>query len=158
MVLIATALGTLSLQIAKAIKGERFERGVDQLITKLTLAQELMLDFHSDLCLELKQEEKGITCHFDIDCKLPPHLEKSINRYAKIEGIEQLMFNGMVKERILLCYDATLGATAQGILTLFAQERQEHIVLKGYPSYLKRGKIEIIECHEEYPEEILSAI
>jgi prepilin-type N-terminal cleavage/methylation domain-containing protein len=159
LTLIASALGALSLQISKALKGERFERGVEQVIAKLTLAQELMLDFHTDVHLTLTQEKGGVVCTLKTDLRLPDHLERAINLYNKIEGIEQMCFDNRAKAIIALYYDGATGVTPQGTLTLVAPRKGESIILKGYPAQIRRGIDEQTKnCHADYPEEIFSAI
>jgi len=157
--LIATGLGVLSLQISKALKKEKFEQGVEQLISKLTLAQGLMLDFQTNVRVKLFQETVEVVCTIETDKTLPPHLERSINRYHKIPAILEMQLDRSVQEEIILNYDASLGITTQGVLTLISGPNEEQIHLKGYPTRVKRGANEKNnECHVPYPEEILSTL
>src|ERR1700722_14849734 len=110
MVLIATALGAVSINISKAIAKEKFERGVERLRAKLFLAQELMLDFHTDVKVILKQEPKHLFCQIEAQRKIPEQLELSINRYSKIPGIESIHFDA----GNVLYFDGNLGSTPQG--------------------------------------------
>jgi prepilin-type N-terminal cleavage/methylation domain-containing protein len=156
--LIAVALGALSLPLVKAIKKERFEQGVDQLISKLTLAQELMLDFNTDVNVKLTQKEGSILCLIEADKPLPSHLEHAFNRYGKISGIEEMQFDNSVRSQLVICCDAAFGTLSQGQLKLVSGAHEETIFLKGYPSQIKRGLGEKQECQVPYPEEILSAL
>lgn len=158
MLLISAALGALSLQIAKAIKKERFERGVEQVITKLMLAQELMLDYHCDACLTLRQQQSGILCTIQLNTPLPHHLERSINRYSHIKGIEGIIFDNLMKDEVVLCFEGSLGISPQGVLTLVYQDLNKNLLLKGYPAQIIKGCDEHQKEHKAiYPEEILSA-
>lgn len=161
MTLIATALGVLTLQISKAIKGERFERGVDQVIVKLALAQELMLDFHTDVVVNLtfNQETKNLVCTLDIARPLPPNLEKSINRYQTIKGIEEIATQEGLRNSITLCFDATLGTIPQTDLSLLAHNKKAVLILDGYPAQIKRGIFhgQTKNCQATYPKESLSS-
>jgi hypothetical protein len=157
--LITAALGVMALQIPKALKGEKFERGVEQIIAKLTLAQEVMLDFHTDVSLTFEQKEDGVECTLTAGRKLPPRLEESFNRYKRIRGIERVAFNDSEEAITKLYFDGAVGATPQGILTLTAYGREERIALNGYPAQIKRGKnAQANACPIDYPEEILSAL
>lgn len=158
--LIAMAFGILAFPLSKALQKEKFERGVQQMMAKLSLAQELMLDFHTDVHLTFSQsEKKRICCHIDLDLKLPDHLEKSFNRYEKIDGIEAMLCDGQVMETFTLCYDKALGTTPKTTLTFIHGDLCEKIVLNGYPAQTKRGdNHKPRESHALYPEEILSII
>jgi type II secretory pathway pseudopilin PulG len=158
--LITVALGVMTLQIPKALKGAKFERGVERIIAKLALAQEVMLDFRTDVYLTFKQQEGVMECTLTAGRKLPPRLEESLNRYKKIEGIEAVAFDTSAGGDVpQLYFDGAVGATPQGILTLSGYGREEKIVLNGYPAQIKRGTyVQANERTIDYPEEIFSAL
>jgi len=159
MTLIAVALGALSLQVSKALRIEKFERGVEQVISKLLLTQELMLDFRTDVSLTLLKDGKDILCTIETTMILPNRLEKSINRHQRIEGIDEMAFDNIFRDTIVICCDGSLGTMSEGVLTFISQDRQKSLLLKGYPSQHGRGKCEQKkECPANYPEEIFSAI
>ena len=159
MSLIAIAFGGLTLQISKALKGERFERGVEQIIAKIALAQELMLDFHADIQLTLNHAQDVWKCELVVNRQLPAHQAKSINRYVNIKGIEGIAFDGTFKEIIELQFDGTLGTIPKGVLTLISNHKKETIVLNGDPSHIRRGTyVQKNNCQAIYPEEIFSAL
>jgi hypothetical protein len=139
MALIAIAVGGISLPISKALKRERFERGVDQVIAKITLAQELMLDFHTDVKLTLKRDNGKWVCDINTDRKLPREQERGVNHYAEIKGVEEITFEGGSGENVEILFSGTLGVISPGTLTLLSQDHKARIVLKGYPSQIKRG-------------------
>jgi prepilin-type N-terminal cleavage/methylation domain-containing protein len=158
--LLAIAFGVISVPISKALKKEKFERGVDQLLVKLALAQELMLDFQTNvsLTLALDQEHEKVTCRLETERRLPDHLETSINRYGKVAGIQEMQFDDSVRNTLVLYFDASFGTTSKGVLTLISGMNKAQINLKGYPARIKRGDDEENECQVPYPEEILSAL
>lgn len=154
MTLIAAALGTLSLQVAKALKGGRFESGVDQVMGKLTLAQELMLDFHTDVTVVFTRQTEGIECKLIAGRLLPDAIERAMNRYKLIKGIEEVTFSGEA-----LFFDGTLGTTPHGALSLSSQSSKATLILNGYPARITRGiYCEKEEAYAVYPEEIISFI
>ncbi len=158
MVLIAAALSATVIPISKALKGERFERGVDRLIAKIELAQGVMLDFQTDVQLFLIQEGNIIKSRIETHRPLPAYLDQSLNRYNIIEGIEQMAFNNKCDD-IEIQFDGTLGTVSKGALTLISHKKRETLNLKGYPAQIKRGEYadpNIQEAH--YPEEVLSTL
>lgn len=157
MVLVSFALGVMALPVSKALKGERFERGVDEFIQRITLAQELMLDFRCDVWLKLSQEKDAVLCTLKTEAPLPPHLMKSLNRHMRIKGITGITF----REEPLteLCFEGGLGSFPRGLLTLIGEKKKETLFLKGFPAHIQRGKNETAACCTAgYPEEILSAL
>ncbi len=158
--LIAVALGGMSLPISKALKSEKFARGVDGVIGKIMLAQEVMLDFHTDvrLILEKDEEGKGVNCHIIANIPLQPQIEKGLNHRPLIAGITEMAFNHERENRIEFSFDGTLGSVPQGTLTLMAPGKEEKIVLPGYPRQIRRGNHVQITSSTPYPEEIVSAL
>lgn len=159
MTLLAVALGAAFIPLSKALRGERFERGVDQLIGKLALAQEIMLDFHTDVLITLDKQGDEVICKLKPCQKLPPHLEKTLNRYETIKGIDEIAFDNEERNSIVLHFDGTLGTTPEGKLVLTSNNKEEVLVLKGYPTQIKRGEHADKNSSEaNYPEEIVSTI
>lgn len=158
--LIAVALGAMSLPISKALKSETFAHGVDGVIGKIMLAQEVMLDFNTDLQLFLKKDEegKGIHCHIVPGIPLPPHIEKGLNHRPLIPGITEMAFNHEIKNSIQLSFEGPIGSISQGTLTLGASGKEEHIALPGYPKHIRRGNYVQTTSSTPYPEEIISAL
>ena len=154
--LITLIASVVTLQISKALKKERFEQGVESVLAKLALAQELMLDFHTDVRVCFEKQGEILSCTLTTNLSLPPHLESSINRYSKISGVSSIAFNGVPKAHCELLFDGTLGSVPVGTLTLSKETKEESIFLNGYPAHFKRGKNE--EKHIRpaiYPEEAI---
>ena len=158
--LVAVSLGAMSFPIAKALQGEKFAHGVDGIIGKIMLAQEVMLDFDTDVQLFLKKDKegKGIHCHIVPGIPLPPHIEKGLNHRPLIVGIDEMAFNLENKNNIEISFEGPLGSISQGILTLRASGKEEHITLPGYPKHICRGNYAPTPCSTSYPEEIVSAL
>ena len=163
MSLIAVALGASFIPVSKALRGEKFERGVEQLTAKIALAQEVMLDFQTDVSLFLFQEGNEIKCVIKTHKKLPTYLEKSLNRYKTINGIEQMAFNNEVHKDIEIQFDGVLGTVSKGTLTLISNKKEVTLNLKGYPAHITRGEhaeanSQKVNEEASYPEEIISII
>lgn len=152
MSLIALALGAMGFPIAKALKKERFERGVDQVIARINLAQELMLDTGCDVTLTFAQDEGYLSSEISAQTRLPKKVEGGINHHTKIYGITE------IEGETQIYFDATVGAISQGRLRLSCGKLEEMILLKGYPSHVQRGNKNAHTIQEAvYPQEILSA-
>jgi len=156
--LMATALGAIGFPALQAMRGEKFERAVDQVIGKLTLAQELMLDFQTDVILRLEQKQNGLKCTFQTHKKLPTHIQKALHQNSTLVGVEQISFDQEIYNTLELHYEGSLGATPQGTLELFAHKKKQIISLKGYPTKITRGEHVQKSFEAPYPEEILSLI
>lgn len=159
MVLVGFTLGVIATQAPKAFKGGTFERGVDQIKTRIALAQELMLSYQTDVTLTLVPEKKGMWCYLETAKPLPSKLKRPVNRQAFIKGIEEACFDGVSANEIVLSFDGTLGTTSKGRLLLKGGNREAILTLKGFPSYIQRGDIYVAEETEAiYPEAIFSLI
>ncbi len=153
--LISLTFGLIATRVPEALRVERFERGVDQVQTKITLAQELMLDYQTDVLLELEPVEEGLLCRIKAGVPLTAELEKKINRYPLIKGIEAARFEN---REARLFFDGTVGSTPKGYLYLTGRNREAILTLKGFPSQTLRGEYAEQNSHALYPEAIISFI
>lgn len=154
LTLIGVGLGALAMQVSKVINGEKFERGVDQIISRLSLAQELMLDYRMDVRVQLTRQKGIVMCSIETDRPLPKRLERAIERHKEIPGIQ-----AFYPETCTLHFDGTVGTTPQGSLTLRSQNKEATLTLTGYPTRIKRGTyVQQNTPPAVYPEEILSAL
>jgi len=154
--LVGAAFGLIAIQVPKALKKERFETTIEQVIAKISLAQELMIDYHTDVDLTFAEQPKGVACHITVNQPLPAKLTSHLSKHQLIEGIDTIAFNEKPSQVIHLLFDATLGATPKGRFFLAAKECKATLILRGFPSKILRGNHEIIkEDNPLYPEEIL---
>ena len=161
MALIALGLGALAFQVGHVLKKEQFERGVEQVIGKLSLAQEIMLDFHTDVTLTIHQKEESLLCQLECATPMPHQLEKGFNTREAVKGVDQILFNEEPKTLLTLQFERGLGVAPKGELTLLYRDLKETIYLRGYPTQLKKEPggewNERHPCEATYPEEILSS-
>lgn len=158
--LIGLTLGIISIQFPKALAGETFERGVDQVKSRIALAQELMLNYQTDVVLkfEYDQEKNGMHCFIHTGKPLSEKLERNVNRHCLVKGIEEVEFGKEGADSVSLHFDGTLGATPKGKLTLKGKNKEAVLTLKGFPSHILRGDHVTEDPEAAYPEEILSFI
>lgn len=154
--LIGLTFGVLSIQFPKALREESFERGIDQVKAKIALAQELMLNYQTDVVVQFTPSEEGLLCSIKTQTPLSQSLENHVNRHAVIKGIDQVEFGE--NRETMLYFDGTLGATPKGKLLLKNKKREAILTLKGFPSLIQRGDHVVQETPATYPEKILSFI
>ena len=157
--LIAISFGFTAIQVPKALKKERFETAVEEVIAKISLATELMLDYRMDVVLIFSQKEGELFYDFKLNQPIPPKLNAKLKRNPKIKGIEKIAFDGKPCQTIGLLFDGTLGAISRGGLHLEGNGQEAHLLLRGFPSKIIRGNNDLSkEASPFYPEEILSAL
>lgn len=156
LLLVGLASGAIITGIPRALQLETFETGVQRIISKLTLAQELMLDYQTDICATIQQDDGGISLRLFSHKPLPPAQLKMLNKQEKIRGITYVSFEGKEPPFSLL-FDHTLGTTPKGVLVIKGHSREVVVTLRGYPAQILRGNLKT--NHEEeaiYPQEVLS--
>lgn len=152
VLLIGLATSVVAFQMPKLLRGESFGKGVEQVMSKIVLAGELMLDFDTDVDLVWTQEGKWIKVILDPRNPVPEKVKRLINRYAVIKGIEEIEFDGG-----RLHFDKTLGATPHCELTLKGGGQSAKLYLRGFPSKpLKKEETHGSSQTAHYPEEVLS--
>jgi len=156
--LIGMTLGVISIQAPKALRTETFERGIDQVKTKIALAQELMLNYQTDVVLKLTPGEKGLFCHMETGKPLSEKMMRNVNRHELIKGIDEVAFDETFTDALELFFDGTLGATPKGKLLLKGGSREAILTLKGFPSHLLRGDHVTEDSEATYPQAVLSFI
>lgn len=147
--LVGLTFGVIATQLPKALRGEKFERGVDQMKSRIELAQEVMLDYQTDLKLFFESTQKGMVCVIDSERPLPGRVKKAFLR--PIEGIEEISSD-------VLEFDGKLGTPPKGKLILKGNNREAILRLKGFPSALVRGGENVPDSEADYPEAVLSFI
>ncbi len=151
--LVGLTLGVIAIQAPKALKGETFERGIDQVKTRIALAEELMLNCQTDvqLIFEPEGEGKGLICRLKTDKPVPSRLTREIERQALIKGVDAVVPG-------VLHFDGTLGASPKGTLLIKGGNREVILTLKGFPSHILRGDHVTEDSQATYPETVLSFI
>ncbi|MCH9626854.1 MAG: hypothetical protein S4CHLAM2_04850 [Chlamydiales bacterium] len=151
--LVGLTLGVVAIQAPKALKGETFESGIDQVKTRIALAEELMLNCQTDVQLTFEPEEqgKGLICKLKTDKPVPSRLTREIERHAHIKGVDRV-------EPRVLHFDGTLGASPKGTLLIKGGNREVILTLKGFPSHILRGDHVTEDSQATYPETVLSFI
>ncbi|NGX61222.1 MAG: hypothetical protein K940chlam9_00705 [Chlamydiae bacterium] len=158
LTLLAIFLGTASISIPKALAKERFEKGMSRAVARLSLAQEVMLDYGSDVevVFSFREDGEGI----EIELKpLKPLSEALLTHLNRSSHVEEIV-SGRFDETPLpftLFFDGTVGATPAGVLSLEGKRGNSgELTLRGFPSEIKRGSYAISETEiGTYPEALL---
>lgn len=151
IVLVGMTCTLIGVNAPKAFRGERFERGVDVIASKLRLAQEIMLDHRSDVEVRFTPEEGGLRCELIVAKPLPEEVSDALNRRAFVKGVTGC-------SETALFYEGSLGVTPKMTLKLFGKDRETKLALKGFPSAIKRGEEEVEIAQASYPEAALYAL
>ncbi len=119
--LIGLALGGMGVKIPELLAESRFHHAVEKVRAQVQLAQTHMLDYQNDVTLTIEQRERHVECTL------------SSAGTVEIPGIDWIAFDQTRSMRIDLLFDATVGATPEGKLTLGYKKESQTLHLKGFP-------------------------
>lgn len=137
MALVSIALGTLAFKIPQALRVEKFESSLQRLLAKLELAEEWVLNYQTDIHLHFEKEKEHLRVVLEPQIPLTSPLAE-LNRYSDLEGIHSVSFNKQPLSSLV--YDASIGATPTGELTIQGKNQEATLILKGYPGSIVRKK------------------
>jgi len=150
-----------AFNIGRMHRQQRFRTGVEQIIDRLQMAQNLMLVLKTDVNIAIRKNDRGIySIHMEVETPLPKHLEDNASRQINLEGIEEMSFdrgNGESRtDQIVLKYSALYKRIPEGVFILRQnQEMEESIPLYGYPHPVAAGDKKD-ERYESFPNESLN--
>jgi type II secretory pathway pseudopilin PulG len=148
--LLSISLGLVGFLVPKAIKKETFASSVEKLSSKISFAQEMMMDLSTDVFLNLNQEEGKVTVFFKSH-GLNASREKQCNRDPALNGILKIEWQGEEANNITLSFLHSTQECPLGILVLHGPERRE-IYLSGYPRNMEKNE-KLFQAHQApYPE------
>ncbi|MEZ5315281.1 MAG: hypothetical protein R3E91_03605 [Chlamydiales bacterium] len=158
--LVGLVMGIFAIQLPKAISTEIFEKGISEIKMRITLAEELMLNYRTDVFIDFhyNPEKKGINAIIQTARPLPEKIKNQINRQSLVKGIEMITFGEEQTANPTLYFDSTLGTTPKGKLILKSYNREVSLILKGFPSQILKGDDTTDDKKADYPEKIFSLI
>ena len=133
--LAALALGTLGIRGLSALRQHQFEASVDQIVSKLNLAQHLMLCCRADVVVQIERDTKDrLILQIRGDEALPDNFKMVTSSATLLKGIEALQFDGAKKPSLSLCFHRQAGLSLpRGTLTLTSTtHRTVYIPLPGH--------------------------
>ncbi len=146
-------VGAGTLQIPRFLAHERFEKEVKLVQQKIELAQELMLDFETDITLQLLATDAGTT----LKLLSTKPLKKRWNRKEMtLKQIKQIAFDREKTDDLKLLYDCQMGGCPKGNLKLIGKKKEVTLFLPGYPGKIKRGEKLEDGKNAPYPQEMFS--
>lgn len=155
--LIGCALGGIGFQIPKWIKREKYEKSVARVHSKIALAQEMMVDYATDVTITFDKEEEGISCYFNPSPTLPEKLRSLINRDYLLEGIGEISLDDNTNYPLHLHFSASSYTTPEATLTLKGIKTTS-LYLPGYPAAITKTpppqKGKSISHEPPYPQEV----
>jgi hypothetical protein len=157
IVIIGLITSVCGVALPSLLKEEQFEKSVAEVKNKLMLAQEVMIDYDTDVTVIFRKEAKGVSCHLYPAKKVPDNLFKTLNRNTLLKGIENVGWTAGIENILTLNFSATDGKMATGGL-LLQGKKEVTLHLKGYvaPIQKKDEKYEEKKPITAYPQEFLS--
>jgi hypothetical protein len=146
--LVGVAAGFIGMRTLQSLKNQRFESSVDNLVARLSLTQQLMVGWETDLWVDIGPDDEGhyqamVTC----DETPPVGMERFFSEPLALPGVDRIEYQG--KEIARLPFTAwRRDQLCCGTLTLYSERgKRASIALPGYPARITKG------THEESPYE-----
>lgn len=157
LLLLSAGMGLTGVKIKQAYNEQRRLSDVQQVLSTLTMAQDLMLMLDADVEVVFSKDykTKQVTCQIFVEKLLDPTWTKLIERPIPLSIMRSFHFTDHYEQPLRLRF--TLGKMSQGILTLSTKEQISRgssgpedfkIMLAGYPSPIM--KINDEEKHKEF--------
>lgn len=151
--IIGLASGFLSINIKNSLAKQHFLTSHDLLIEKMQLAQEIALDYDSDVVLDLHLTDQGLNCQLSIFGNLPPKIIRMINDNLYLKEITALEWEHISTRNLRLYFNSNqLGS--QGELELQGKLEKATIYLPGYPAKIAKKNNGLPNEKAPYPQEI----
>lgn len=136
----AIALGSIGFRGVIALREHRFEAAVDEIVSKLNLAQHLMLCCRANVSLQIDQDQDNYVLKLVSQDQLPASFEAVIGGEHVLRGVDRLSFEGCEDFPLVLPF-ARDGAERMphGVLTLASRTHTlVHIPLPGHFSKITK--------------------
>lgn len=114
MSLLVILMGVTSLSIYQAIIEERYRAGVSQVVSRLQMAQDIMLIIRSDVIVHLEQQPGGLLCRLEVSRPLAPLLQRIVDRTGIIAGISSFTWTA-VDGQVVTNQNVALNFKANGV-------------------------------------------
>lgn len=121
--LIGIIAAVSAFPIKKALAKEQFQSNLERFLAKTRLAQELVVDYQTDVFLTLEQTEQGLLCKLTPVVQLPKALAQALNRDALLQGITSFSFEAEPKNQLEIAFLHNSLAT-QGVLTFYSKTQE----------------------------------
>lgn len=150
VVLFIISLGVVvtGVKIHEMYQQQRYFSESQQILSHLSLAQDLMLIMDTDVQVHFEQisgKKKKLKVWLDIEKPIEERWARLVERKLSLTAIHSLEFNGKVDKTLILQF--SLGKMSKGQLILYESEQKKGqdtepftINLLGYPSPLRESK------------------
>jgi type II secretory pathway pseudopilin PulG len=149
MSILAVTASVVTVNIRGLLREQRFYSGVEQVLDKFQVAQNIMLILNSDVKVEIYRDEEGqYLCDVIPEKALTASFRKILQENRKIVGIDHITFNET--ENLSFRFSALSQTLPIGNLRLSSDDNEfsQYIPFYGYPHPLK------IKNHREVIDEI----
>src|SRR5262249_31704690 len=141
--IIALTAPLIGVGIHRALKKERYEAAVRELVTQLSLAQQTMLYADRDVLVELSAGPDGISCRL-IKASVGA-MGMPLGPERLLPNIDRLLWNGqLVAGKLLLPFYSSGREMPRGDLVLIRGDEARTIHLSGYPEPIRLAKAESV--------------
>lgn len=137
MSLLIVLAGVTSLNIYRAVIEERYRAGVSQLVSRLQMAQDIMLIIRSDVVVQLERQPGGLLCRLEVDRKLAPLLQGIVNRTGVIAGIDAFTWTplegpSIANQKVALNFKANGVQISRGELKVSNGALDTYVLVSGF--------------------------
>lgn len=124
------------VKINELYREQRFLSETQQVLSRLSMAQDLMLILDTDVLVNVARNPEGkIQVWLEVEKPFEDPWTRIIEKKLTLDAIKSYKFKGDVDQKLPLLF--SLGNMSPGTLSLFEDKRQFHIELAGYPALIK---------------------
>jgi prepilin-type N-terminal cleavage/methylation domain-containing protein len=137
MALLAVLAGVTGIAVRRAVLDERYRAGVAQFVSRLQMAQNIMLIVRGDVTVQLNKQPNGLFCHVDVAQPLLPPLQRIVNRSGVIPGIDAFTWTtldgrSVTNQPLALNFKSGGARLSRGELKVSGAGRDSYILLSGF--------------------------
>ncbi len=162
IIIIGIVGSVFAVGIFSALRTERYRASADLMVSKLQLAQDIMLHTDLDISLVIFEETAGISCSLLLDSGVvPQELRASIGKVTPLSGIRDIALTSSEGLPLTLEFFSRGGKMTAGVLSLVSRsDETSYITLPGFPTNYQQKSAPDEERFEReydvlYPKEIL---
>lgn len=133
--LITISLGALRFSLPTALASQAFEKQVNRVCKKIEFAQELAIDFQTDVWLTLEQKEQGLSVHLKSSAHFPSELQSLVEQELVCDKIKSILSPEVIH------FKSGLDCCPQQELLFIGKKSRRKVILPGFATPLKSYEI-----------------
>lgn len=145
LAIIGSIAGVVGLSIKKALREQRFKNEVEEFVSALRLAQNLMVIADADIHVKVTAGADGITYTLESERQLPAGWDKELAHASKtLKSIHHLSFNESSGGAADFKFFSGGAVMSQGCIALSTDDGPNSLIryipLPGYPAPIRSGE------------------